>query len=270
MLSSEFCFSFGSGASFRAGRKSATRRRRILLPQATNHFVVITSYPCQNSELETKGSIMSDLFQHSIDVILKNQAPSGAYIASPNFPTYAYSWLRDGSFIAHAMDRVGQHDSSARFHRWVGGVVRRYHAKLDDLLARQAGRHADRPGRADAHPLHARRPGGQRRVDQLSARRLWHLAVGAGRSCAAHRGPGALRRAAPAGRPGGALPGRVLAEPLLRLLGGVRRQGAYLHAGGDLRRAERAGRLRPDGCVGRDGDWRSRSLCWSMACATAT
>jgi GH15 family glucan-1,4-alpha-glucosidase len=81
---------------------------------------------------------MFDLFQHSIDVILKNQAPSGAYIASPNFPTYAYSWLRDGTFIAHAMDRVGQHASSARFHRWVGGVVQRYGPKLDELLARQA------------------------------------------------------------------------------------------------------------------------------------
>lgn len=61
----------------------------------------------------------------------------GAYIAAPNFPTYAYSWLRDGSFIAYAMDRAGQHESAARFHRWVGMVLQRYAAKLDALIARQ-------------------------------------------------------------------------------------------------------------------------------------
>jgi NHL repeat/Glycosyl hydrolases family 15 len=51
---------------------------------------------------------INDLYQRSILIILQNQSPSGAYIASPNFPTYAYCWLRDGSFIAHAMDRTGQ------------------------------------------------------------------------------------------------------------------------------------------------------------------
>jgi hypothetical protein len=30
---------------------------------------------------------MIDLFHHSIKVILANQAPTGAYIALPNFPS---------------------------------------------------------------------------------------------------------------------------------------------------------------------------------------
>lgn len=66
---------------------------------------------------------MNDLYQHSIEVILDNQSPNGAYVASPNFPTYHYCWFRDGSFIAHAMDTAGQHHSSRRFHQWVADRV---------------------------------------------------------------------------------------------------------------------------------------------------
>lgn len=66
---------------------------------------------------------MNDLYQRSIEIILENQSPSGAYIASPNFPTYHYCWFRDGSFIAHAMDLTGQHESAQRFHRWVADRV---------------------------------------------------------------------------------------------------------------------------------------------------
>jgi GH15 family glucan-1,4-alpha-glucosidase len=78
-----------------------------------------------------------NLYQHSVATILAHQHPGGAYLASPTFSTYAYSWLRDGSFIAHAMDRVGQPASAAAFHRWVGLVLRRHDAKLADLTARQ-------------------------------------------------------------------------------------------------------------------------------------
>lgn len=74
-----------------------------------------------------------NLFDHSIDVILKNQDKSGAYIASPNFPTYHYSWLRDGSFIAYSMDCTGHHESAQKFYRWVGQVVDRYAGKVNSL-----------------------------------------------------------------------------------------------------------------------------------------
>ena len=62
---------------------------------------------------------MSSLYQRSIEIILENQSASGAYIASPNFPTYHYCWFRDGSFIAYAMDLAGQQESAYRFHQWV-------------------------------------------------------------------------------------------------------------------------------------------------------
>ena len=66
---------------------------------------------------------MSDLYQRSIQIILENQAGSGAYIASPHFPTYHYCWFRDGAFCAHAMDRVGEHASAARFHDWAARAI---------------------------------------------------------------------------------------------------------------------------------------------------
>jgi GH15 family glucan-1,4-alpha-glucosidase len=79
---------------------------------------------------------MTTLYHQSVALILAHQHAAGAYVASPTFSTYAYSWLRDGSFIAHAMDRVGQHASAAAFHRWVGLVLRRHDAKLADLTTR--------------------------------------------------------------------------------------------------------------------------------------
>jgi GH15 family glucan-1,4-alpha-glucosidase len=66
---------------------------------------------------------MTDLYHRSIEIILENQSPNGAYIASPNFPTYHYCWFRDGSFIAYAMDLAGQHESAHRFHDWVASRV---------------------------------------------------------------------------------------------------------------------------------------------------
>ena len=43
---------------------------------------------------------LQDLARHSVAVIRAGEAPSGAYIASPTFSVYRYSWLRDGAFIA--------------------------------------------------------------------------------------------------------------------------------------------------------------------------
>lgn len=37
---------------------------------------------------------MTTLYEHSIATILAHQHPGGAYLASPTFSTYAFSWLR--------------------------------------------------------------------------------------------------------------------------------------------------------------------------------
>lgn len=79
---------------------------------------------------------MNKLYERSIEIILENQSVSGAYKASPTFSQYGHSWLRDGSFVAYAMNRAGRHDSARRFLLWVDGVIRRYAYKVDAVLAK--------------------------------------------------------------------------------------------------------------------------------------
>ena len=78
------------------------------------------------------------LAQRSVQVILDGQDAGGGYIASPTFPTYAYSWFRDGAFIADAMSRHGQVASADAFHRWAEGVVLARADQVIDLVARHA------------------------------------------------------------------------------------------------------------------------------------
>jgi GH15 family glucan-1,4-alpha-glucosidase len=65
------------------------------------------------------------LIRRSLEVILGNQAPSGAFIASPNFPTYAFCWFRDGAFTAYALDLYGEHAAAGRFFAWAAAAVNR-------------------------------------------------------------------------------------------------------------------------------------------------
>jgi GH15 family glucan-1,4-alpha-glucosidase len=55
--------------------------------------------------------------------LLEHQHPGGAYVASPDFSQYPYGWVRDGAFVAHALDVVGERASAARFHAWVAEAV---------------------------------------------------------------------------------------------------------------------------------------------------
>lgn len=66
------------------------------------------------------------LYEKSIEVIKEGQHRSGGYVACPTFPTYNYSWFRDGSYIAYAMDLAGEHRSAGAFHRWaVENILKR-------------------------------------------------------------------------------------------------------------------------------------------------
>lgn len=72
--------------------------------------------------------------RRSIDVLRQGQAASGAFIASPNFPTYRYAWLRDGAFCAHALDLVGEADSAAAFHGWVGRSIESHRPMIEGVI----------------------------------------------------------------------------------------------------------------------------------------
>lgn len=67
--------------------------------------------------------VPADLRARSIEIILANQAPSGAFVAGPTFSQYGYAWFRDGAFIAEALDLVGERAASAHFHEWAARVV---------------------------------------------------------------------------------------------------------------------------------------------------
>jgi isomaltose glucohydrolase len=88
----------------------------------------------------------------STELILANQAPSGAYVASPTFPTYRYSWFRDGAFIADAMSRAGHVGSADAFFGWCARIVLPRGGRIDELIARRARGEQVRP---DEH-LHTR------------------------------------------------------------------------------------------------------------------
>ena len=73
-------------------------------------------------------------FQESIDAILRNQADSGAIVASPDFAQYQFCWLRDGSFSSFALDRAGEYEASARYHSWVNDAIGGISGIIDDVI----------------------------------------------------------------------------------------------------------------------------------------
>lgn len=73
----------------------------------------------------------------SVAVILESQTPGGAYLASPNFPVYRYSWFRDGSFIADAMSRAGHPESAEAFFGWCARVIESRAVQIEGLIDRR-------------------------------------------------------------------------------------------------------------------------------------
>lgn len=80
--------------------------------------------------------MVDSLATRSIEIIRTNQAPSGAYIASPAFASYQYAWFRDGAFIAYAMNRVGESASAARFHDWAAETIARHAERARSSIAK--------------------------------------------------------------------------------------------------------------------------------------
>jgi GH15 family glucan-1,4-alpha-glucosidase len=77
----------------------------------------------------------AECIRRSVEIIKQNQALSGAYLASPAFVHYQYAWLRDGTFVAYAMDRCGEHDSAGRFYGWCAGVLIKHGEKARRTIA---------------------------------------------------------------------------------------------------------------------------------------
>jgi GH15 family glucan-1,4-alpha-glucosidase len=94
---------------------------------------------------------LDHLHSHSLDVIFSGQAKGGGYIACPHMPDYAFSWFRDGAFIAYALTLDGmttpvqhpsgicsQWDSAGRFHNWCVRMVNARASRLEATIERAA------------------------------------------------------------------------------------------------------------------------------------
>src|SRR5690554_3504704 len=77
-----------------------------------------------------------NLKEQSIQIIKRNQHPSGAFVASPNFSNYRFCWLRDGTFIAYALDLTGEHEAARRFYHWVNQRLQAQTRKIELLDAK--------------------------------------------------------------------------------------------------------------------------------------
>ena len=73
----------------------------------------------------------------SVGVISRGQHPSGAYLASPDFRVYRYSWFRDGAFIADAMSRAGEIASAEAFFSWCAGILEARRERIETLIERR-------------------------------------------------------------------------------------------------------------------------------------
>ncbi|GAA3282794.1 glycoside hydrolase family 15 [Dactylosporangium vinaceum] len=78
---------------------------------------------------------MHDLVEHSLKVISREQAPSGAYPACSNFPVYGYAWLRDGAFVADGVLAHGVTDGPRAFHDWTARVIAERAERIDEVVA---------------------------------------------------------------------------------------------------------------------------------------
>lgn len=76
------------------------------------------------------------LRERSIEIITRHQHASGAYPASPTYPVYKYSWLRDGAFIADSMSRSAEEASATAFFHWCRQVMEARIDRVHELIRR--------------------------------------------------------------------------------------------------------------------------------------
>jgi GH15 family glucan-1,4-alpha-glucosidase len=84
----------------------------------------------------TPHAALGRLARRSVEIIRVNQDAGGAYLASPAFPVYRYSWFRDGAFIADAMSRAGEIASADAFFAWCARVITDRAGQVTSLVER--------------------------------------------------------------------------------------------------------------------------------------
>src|SRR5947209_3240218 len=100
---------------------------------------LVTMTAASASSAQTSAALGA-LLVRSRDLILANQAPSGAFPAAPTYPVYRYCWLRDGSFIAEGLSAVGERLAAQDFYRWCARTIEARSSLIEDVaIAATAG-----------------------------------------------------------------------------------------------------------------------------------
>ena len=93
------------------------------------------------TSLAVDDLLADPLARRSLGVLSEGQTPSGAFVASPAFDVYDFSWLRDGAFCAYAIELAGGREQAAAFHRWAAVAVERQRGRAEAVIdALAAGR----------------------------------------------------------------------------------------------------------------------------------
>lgn len=77
-----------------------------------------------------------EIIKKSINVILESQSEWGSFPASPEFPGFRFSWLRDGTYIAHSMLLHGHAGSCKKFLHSIHVEIVRCKAIVDKIYER--------------------------------------------------------------------------------------------------------------------------------------
>ncbi|GFN23117.1 glycoside hydrolase family 15 protein [Thermanaeromonas sp. C210] len=73
---------------------------------------------------------MDRLLEKSVAILKEYQTDQGAFPAAPEFPPYKYVWLRDGTFIAYALDLVGEREAAGAFYTFMAKTIIRHSYKI--------------------------------------------------------------------------------------------------------------------------------------------
>ncbi|MBC8452358.1 MAG: glycoside hydrolase family 15 protein [Spirochaetes bacterium] len=73
------------------------------------------------------------LTKTSLELILSHQHEKGAFVASPTFSQYKFSWLRDNTYNAYALLLNGYRNETKRYLQWVSETILKHRAIVDDL-----------------------------------------------------------------------------------------------------------------------------------------
>ncbi len=121
------------------------------------------------------------LARASVEAIRAGQDGGGAYLASPGFAPYRFSWFRDGAFIADAMSRAGEIGSPEAFFGWCAETIGARAGLVEELVRRRGAGETIAP---EEHP-HCRYRVDGREADvawatfQLDGYGAWLWALGA-------------------------------------------------------------------------------------------